>query len=154
MIRDLATSFCLKYQLNLENTCVLFYRGNDKVTETHLPDYDEYITYGREVQSVNPNIRIWIQSDETEFLEAMTKAFPDNHVIFYDEIRHMPRNPETTVDKVFKEQNAEMSKNYLAITYLMSQCKYILCGSGNCSLWIAFLRGNADGMFQFCARKA
>jgi len=152
-IRALASAFCVKYQMNLEKTCVLFYRGNDKVTETPLPSYEHYMNIARELLDIHPDLRIWVQSDETEFLNAMKTAFPDNHVIFYDEIRHMPCNPETTVDKVFHHQNAEMSKNYLAITYLMSQCKYVVCGSGNCSIWIALLRGNADGMVQFCAQK-
>ena len=31
----------------------------------------------------------------------------------------------------------------------MSKCKYVICGSsGNCSLWIALYRGNADNIFQ------
>ena len=30
----------------------------------------------------------------------------------------------------------------------MSKCKYIICGSGNCSIWIMFYRENANNVFQ------
>jgi len=138
-----------KYAFIPDRTCVLFYRGNDKAKETSLPSYEKYLQTAQSLLNTDPELRIWIQSDETEFLDAMKAAFPDNHVIFYDEIRHMPRNPQTTVDKKFYSQNYIMSKYYLAITYLMSQCKYVICGTGNCSLWIALFRGHNEGMTQF-----
>lgn len=145
-IRALASAFCVKYHMNLEKTCVLFYRGNDKVTETPLPSYEHYMNIARELLDIHPDLRIWVQSDETEFLEAMTAVFPDS-VVFYDEIRHMPRCV-TTVDKVFKPQNADMSMFYLAITVVMSRCRQVVFGGGNCSLWITLFRGHSDGIIQ------
>jgi len=146
-ILRLMTAFTDKYQLCPEQTCVLFYRGNDKSTEIALPDYQQYIEAGRRRLTTHPDIRFWIQSDETQFLDAMKAAFP-NHVVFYDEIRHMSRNPLNTVDRAFRDQNAVMSKNFVAITYLMASCKFVVCGTGNCSYWIALFRGNADGIVQ------
>ena len=37
----------------------------------------------------------------------------------------------------------------LAITIIMSKCKYIVCTTGNCSIWIMLYRGNVDNIFQF-----
>ena len=55
---------------------------------------------------------------------------------------------------VFYNQNNEFSKYYLAITMIMSECKYVVCGSsGNCSIWIMFYRGNADNVYQFLEDK-
>ena len=34
-----------KYNINYNNICVLFYRGNDKITETLLCNYNEYLIY-------------------------------------------------------------------------------------------------------------
>ena len=34
-----------KYQLDYDNTCVLFYRGNDKNKETQICGYQEYLSY-------------------------------------------------------------------------------------------------------------
>ena len=67
-------------QLDYENICVLFFRGNDKATEVELPSYEEYIHYGKYVLNLYPNIKFLIQSDETEFLITMANHFP-NHII-------------------------------------------------------------------------
>ena len=138
-----------KYKIDYENTCVLFYRGNDKQREIALPDYGYYIQIAKQKYQENPNIRFLVQSDETEFLVAMSKEFPNNYLILHDEIRFMKRTNDT-VDKVYRHLNPEMSKNYLAITCIMAKCKYVVCNSGNCSIWIAFYRGNAENITQFC----
>ena len=148
-IRDIMTHLEQKYRIDPENTCALFYRGNDKVTEIGLPEYSQYIYVGRQLLNLNPGIRFLVQSDETEFLDAMKAEFPTNHIICYDEIRHIASNPTTLVDKVFPEQNAVMSKNFLAIILTMAKCKYVVCGSGNCSFWMALFRGHSDGLVQF-----
>lgn len=53
-----------------------------------------------------------------------------------------------TVDKVMKDTNKIFSKYYLAITIIMSKCKYIICGTGNCSKWIMLYRGNFNNVCQ------
>ena len=101
-----------------------------------------------EILLENSNTRFLIQSDETEFIEKMTTLFP-NSFYFKDEARHMSKR-NSTVDKVFKNFNYRYAKFYLAITIIMSKCKAVVCGSsGNCSIWIAFYRGNADNLFQY-----
>ncbi len=136
-----------KYNLDYNNICVLFYRGNDKITETSLCNYDEYIKYANLVMEKNPNTIFLIQSDETEFIEYMTSTFP-NSFYLKDEIRHMNKCVNT-VDKCFGNTH-EFSKKYLAITIIMSKCNYIICGSGNCSIWIMFYRGNSNNIYQYC----
>jgi len=136
-----------KYELNYDNICVLFYRGNDKITETKLCNYEEYLEYANLIIKKNPDILFLIQSDETEFINFMREKFPKNSFYFKDEIRHMPKCC-STVDIVMKDKNYEFSKFYLAITIIMSKCKYVICGSGNCSIWIMFYRGNNNNVYQ------
>jgi len=136
-----------KYNLIYENICVLFYRGNDKNRETKKCSYDEYLNYANQIIIQNPNILFLIQSDETEFIEFMTNKFPDNSFYFKDEIRHM-KKCDDTLDKKMKSQNYEFSKKYLAITVIMSRCKYIICGSGNCDIWVMLYRGNNKNTIQ------
>jgi len=145
-INSIIDSIEYKYNIQYENTCVLFFRGNDKCTEMELPSYTQYILAAEQILEQNPGIRFLIQSDETEFLETMVSTFP-NSVVFFDEIRHMHKTTNT-VDRVFKSQNANMSLLYLAITYIMSRCKHIIFNRGNCSLWIALFRGNSDNIIQ------
>ena len=136
-----------KYNLIYENICVLFYRGNDKIKETKLCSYDEYLKYANKILIKNPDILFLIQSDETEFIEFIKGKLPDKSFYFKDEIRHM-KKCNSTVDKVMKSKNYDFSKKYLAITIIMSRCKYIICGSGNCSEWIMFYRENNKNVIQ------
>ena len=137
-----------KYNLleNYANICVLFYRGNDKAKETKLCGYNEFIEKAKHVQLENPDTIFLIQSDETEFIQRMQTEFPRSFY-FKDEIRHIPKCMNT-VDRINTSQNFKYSKYFLAITIIMSKCKTIICGSGNCSLWIMHYRGNADNIHQ------
>ena len=141
-----------KYNLDYDNICVLFYRGNDKITETQLSSYEDYLIYSNEIFEKNPNIIFLIQSDETEFIEYMTNIYPNNSIYFKDEIRHMNKTCNT-VDKVMKLNIHEYSMYYLAITIIMSKCKYIICGTGNCSIWIMLYRNNNKNTIQFIREK-
>ena len=146
-IKEIVNNIENKYNLFYENICVLFYRGNDKNTETKKCSYNEYLNYAYQLLKKDSKIVFLIQSDETEFLEFMTNEFPNNSFYFKDEIRHMKKCNDT-VDKKMRHQNYEFSKKYLAITIIMSRCKYIICGSGNCDLWIMLYRGNNKNVVQ------
>ena len=68
-VKDIETTYGLLD--NYENICCLFYRGNDKVTETRLASYEEFVNYGKRVLENNNNTVFLIQSDEVEFIEKM-----------------------------------------------------------------------------------
>jgi len=146
-INNIVNNIEKKYNLIYENICVLFYRGNDKNTETLKCDYHEYLHYANKLLIKNPQILFLIQSDETEFIEFMTNNFPNNSFYFKDEIRHI-KKCNSTVDITMRFQNYDFSKKYLSITIIMSKCKYIICGSGNCDMWIMFYRGNNKNVIQ------
>lgn len=151
-IQEIIHTLEKKYCLDYDNICVLFYRGNDKIRETKLPEYDDYINHIQTIMQTNPNVKFLIQSDETEFIEKMTNLLPENSFYFKDEIRHI-KKCNSTVDFVFRDSNYIFSKNYLAITFIMSKCKYIMCGSGNCSIWIMFFREHCNNVYQFLNNK-
>ena len=136
-----------KYNIDYNNICVLFYRGNDKNRETSICDYSEYLIYANKILEINPNILFLIQSDETEFINFISEKFPNNSFYLKDEIRHIPKC-NSTVDIILKDKNPVFSKYYLAITIIMSKCKYIICGTGNCSFWIILYRGNSNNIYQ------
>jgi len=139
-----------KYGLHdYSNICVLFFRGNDKVTEIPVAPYSDYLVRAKRLLSENSSLQFLVQSDEQEFIDTMLAEFPDS-IYFKDETRRIPRSIDT-VDKAAnaKRDNFPFSKQYLAITYIMSKAKYLIFGSGNCSIWILLYRGNATGVQQF-----
>lgn len=137
----------LRKDVDFQKTCVLLYRGNDKITEAPLCKYEDFLFYANQVLDRDSDIKFLLQSDESEFFDFFTSHFPHNSFYFKDKIRHMPKTLSSVDLQI--GNNYIYSKYYLAITYLMSQCKYIICQSGNTSLWVALYRGHASGIFEF-----
>ena len=146
-IKNIITNMEKKYNIDYKNICVLFYRGNDKNSETKICSYDEYIAIAKHIMHKCPQIKFLLQSDETGFITQMRSVFPNNSICFNDEIRHMNKCG-STVDMCMNNDNHKYSKYYLAITIIMSKCKYVICGSGNCSMWIMFYRENDNNVYQ------
>lgn len=147
--QDIIETIEKKYNIDYNNTCVLFYRGGDKCKETKLAPYSEFFEQADKIKKDNPNIQFLIQSDETNFINGCLERY-SNSFYFKDEIRHM-NNRKTVVDNVkFKNgSNFTFVHKYLAITIIMSKCNYIICPSGNCSIWIVFYRGHAENVIQY-----
>ena len=145
-IRNIILQIEQKYNIDYENTCCIFYRGNDKSTETTIPSYD---TMYEKILSLNiSDKKILLQSDETEFFEYFTKKLP-NHIIFNDKIKHI-RKKKTSINHI-TDCNTKfiLVKNFLAIVYIMSKCKYIVCTSGNISIWITYFRENSNNIYHY-----
>jgi hypothetical protein len=139
-----------KYNIdNYQDICVLFYRGNDKTTETVLPSYELIVEQARTLYNENNNIKFLVQSDETEFIDRMIQEFPNNSFYLKDEIRTIKKSNNLSVDKINSETNFVYSQYYLAITIIMSKCKYLICTTGNCSLWIVLYKGTVDNVYQY-----
>lgn len=143
------SSISNKYNLDYNNTCVLFYRGLDKITEFSIPSYKDVFKQAHKIKEQNPDIKFLIQSDETDFIIAATLQFPGS-IVFRDETRSVFRQINS-VDLIYQEKNENFyySKIFLAIVLIMSKCKYIICNTGNISLWTCFYRGNANNVFQY-----
>lgn len=145
-ILDKVETIKSKYNIDYSNTCVLFYRGNDKETETTCGSYDQFLQRALKLHHNNNNIRFLVQSDETEFIDFCSEHLP-NSTVFYDEIRHMKKDKNGIVDKL-GYNNYYYSKLFLAIVIIMSRCSHVLVNSSNISLWIYFFRGNANNLQQ------
>ncbi len=147
-IKNIISDIELKYSLDYNNICVLFYRGTDKSTETELSGYSGYLEYALKIYSQNNKVKFLVQSDDTNFINYITKNLNEEQIIiFRDEIRHTDK--KNTVDHLDWINNNKFSKYFLAITIIMSKSKYVICGSGNCSLWIMLFRGNSENVSQF-----
>ena len=64
-----------KYNIEYENTIAVFYRGNDKVKETNIGSYDEFLNKTLECSNSNPEKKIIIQ---TAIQKPMIRTHPMN----------------------------------------------------------------------------
>lgn len=126
-----------KYGICPSKTCVLFHRGTDKTREVGIPSYEEVCDHADTNQ-------IWLQSEEPEFLKHGKIRFPEA-IIIEDENCTTRMGGSVTSNIT----NHDYAKWFLAIVLLMSECKTVVCGTGNISLWIALFRGNSEGIHQY-----
>ena len=65
-----------------------------------------------------------------------------------DMIEHYYANITYESYITYNDQIKNDIKYLLATMNIMAQCKHIICSSGNVSLWILLLRGNAQNVHQ------
>ena len=127
---------------------MLFFRGGDKISETKLPSYQEYIVEIRKKHE-HTNLKYLVQSDESEFIEEMMNTFSQSFY-FKDEIRTLPASRKGQVDNCITDvSNFEFTQKFLAIVIIMSKCKFVYCNSGNISIWIRIYRELNEGFNQW-----
>ena len=141
----------INYQIDLQNTCAVFYRGNDKSRETAIAPYQDFIDKAKEIQAQNPGIKFLVQPDETEFLEAFLKEFPD--AIYFSETPHMSKKDSAIFFELPIAERPEHGKFFLSAVLIMSQCKHLITHSGNGGLWSVIYRGNGENVYQWLNNK-
>lgn len=135
-----------KYNIMHENTVAVYYRGTDKYRETKLASFDDFYNQIIKIININKDINILLQSDCAKFIDYINNKNLKN-VVIIDENKTSYNN-----NGIHHEQSC--STNYQDMFYflstivILSKCKYIICSSGNCSIWIMFYRGNNANVIQ------
>lgn len=144
----------LKNKYNIEtNNCIgLYYRGTDKYKETPIDSYESYYQKLKEIIKNDKKIQILIQTDSTPFLDYMKKNCFNKNIIIIKENSTSSTNKGIHFEKSSSENYKDM-QNLFATFLIISKCKYIICSSGNCSVWIMFYRKNAKNVYQNLNKK-
>lgn len=146
VVMDVVALYEKKYAIDYKNTCAVFYRGNDKFTETNVASYESFISKARVFKKEHPNIKFLVQTDETEFLEAFLREFPGSTT--FQETPSMSKIKSTIHDQLPVEDRTEHGKTFFAAILALSKCNSIITHSGNGSLWCVLYRGNCENVYQ------
>jgi hypothetical protein len=150
IIKQLSKQLLQQYHIRPDHCIAVYYRGTDKNGEIKTDTYERFYHKLQEVRVKDPTVQILLQTDETQFVEYMKEKCMD-HLIIINEL-------STSITKKGIHHEKSPSENYNDITYLfsviriMSTCNYIICSSGNVSVWMMLYRGHANGVHQnlFC----
>jgi len=145
---DIAQGYISNYNIDIDNTCAVFYRGNDKVKECVITPYGDFINKAQEILNDNPDIRFLVQPDETEFLEAFTSAFPDR-CFYFAETPHMRKKNSAIFYELPAHLKTEHGCNFLGAVLVIASCKHLITHSGNGGMWAVLYRGNFENVHQF-----
>lgn len=151
-VKSIVSILETKYNIDYDNTCSVFYRGNDKSKETGIASYLDFFNQVDDVISKKPTVRFHVQTDETQFVEEFLKRYPNSFV--FEETPHIQKS-QTTVHDILPTSDRRLSAaNFLAATIVVSKCKYIITHSGNCGIWSILYRGNTDNVYQYLDHKS
>jgi hypothetical protein len=148
VVQNWVDVFTSKYQLDYNNLCGVFYRGNDKSRETTIAPYNEFIFKAQQILDKNPGIKFLVQPDETEFLETFTAAFPDR-CIWFEETPHMKSKSSCIFYELPTNKKTEHGSTFMAATICLSKCNHLITHSGNGGNWAILYRGNTDNVYQW-----
>lgn len=147
-VGDMVHIYQSKYGIDFENTCAIFYRGNDKQKECVVTPYIDFIVQAQQILEDNPGIRFLVQPDETEFLREFMAAFP-GRCFYFTETPHMRKKDSAIFYELPPEKKTEHGQYFLAAVLTMAKCKHLILHSGNGAMWCAMYRGNFDNVHQF-----
>jgi len=151
-IQTILNELIKKYNISTDDCIAIYYRGTDKIIETIVGTYDSYYEKLKEVIENKPHLQILIQTDTTPFLDFMLEKLKDDSK-FNGNIIVINENSTSSTDigihnEKTRSENFEDIKYLFATFLIISRCKYIICSSGNCSIWMMFFRGNANNVYQ------
>lgn len=146
-VLEIVSLFETTYKIDYTHTCAVFYRGNDKATETMLAPYESFIAQAQSIEARHPGIVFLVQTDETEFLEAFCAVFPT--AIHFEEIPSIRKKVSTVHDEMPIGERAEFGARFFAATLVLAKCTYVITHTGNCALWCVLYRGSTTGVYQW-----
>ena len=136
-----------KYNIDYENTLAIYYRGTDKSKETQIASFDEYYNQINQIIKQNKSINILVQTDTSQFVDYINNKnlkniiiVNENHTSYSNKGIHYEKSPTDNYNEMF---------NLFSTFLIIAKCKYIICGSGNCSIWMMLYRGNNKNVIQY-----
>lgn len=136
-----------KYNINYNNTLAVYYRGTDKTKETKITGFKYFYNRINEIIKVEPNLNVIVQTDTSQFIDYINNKNLNNIIIFNE-------NDTSYSNKGIHNEKTNLHNynqmfNLLSTFIILSKCKYVICSSGNCSLWIMLYRKNAKNVIQY-----
>jgi len=147
---ELYNNLISKYNIDLNKTISVLYRGNDKTLETNLPSYDEILQKTLQVYSDFPNHKILVQSDEFEFCEFMKNQLPE--VIVIEETKKIHKSNTAIQYTLKKGERVITSQTFLSVMQIIANSSQVILNSGNVGLWTCLYRKKFNGVHQYLSR--
>jgi hypothetical protein len=125
----------------VENRTAVVYRGNDKVKDSPLVDYETMIVMAQDTGSK----RFIVQTDELDFYEYFKRHFPDT--VRFENFTMIRRDPNVYILPALGLR-AQFAVDFFAAIIALARAPQLLIVTGNIGMWCALFRGHLDGLWQ------
>lgn len=133
-----------KYNIDVNNTIGILYRGTDRFYENFKPEL--YIQKCKEILYENPELKILIQTDQEQFINKCYENFDNEKIIIINEL------PKTTGNLALHftdiEDRLTWAINLDTSIRIISECKYLINHNGSVAFMCCLYRGNSNNMFM------
>jgi hypothetical protein len=154
LVYDYVEFFVKKYEIHPENILAICFRGTDKYTEIEETSYKTFLSHVPNIIKAKGINRVFIQTDQTQFIDFFKNSFPD---ISFFTIKEIP----TTKSKrqlyskggVIKKDKVLHAQMFFAAMQILSSCKFLINHTGNVARWIVKYRGSTKNMIQYKGNK-
>lgn len=147
-IKSLCDDLIKKYDLDLNRTLGVYYRGSDKIREEKLPTFEEYIDKVQIRVNEGSFDRVFLQTDELKFKDAFLTSVKNSFHI--DELGF-----SETGDGVHRELRrkgrgrTKNSEYMLAVVHIFSQLNSLVVNTSHVSYAMCLYRNSVKNVLQY-----
>jgi len=143
---NIRKSLVYKYNIQPSKCIGMYIRCTDKYGETKLGSFSEYENKIKDILHIDNSLQILLVTDSYYCEEYMKSKF--TNIICTTENR-VSKTQKGIHNESSRLENYNDMFVFTSLLLIISTCKYIVCSSGNCSLWIMLYRGHAHNVNQF-----
>jgi len=147
LIMALQSQIIHKYNIDPANTLVFCMRGTDKWTEIRSATADVYFNKCKTILRKNPNLRVWVQTDQQQYRDYLLREFGDR-AFAIDELPVMQGGVILHHEQNLKFDRFKFGQYLLATMNLVARCNTVITHTGNLAYWQALYRGDTNNFFQ------
>lgn len=134
-----------RYGLLTDNLLTICYRGTDKFRDTTLGSYDTFLDRAAEILSQEPDLRVLVQTDQSQFLDRARERLGD--VLIFDEL---PRTESSTVmHNIIDRGKVAWAQTFLGAIHLIADSRHLVVHTGNVARWLCLYRGHTNRVMQY-----
>lgn len=140
--------FTRQYKIIPQETLAICFRGTDKNKDIKETPYKTFTSQVRNIIDKSNISRVFIQTDQTQFIDFFYSSYPDIPFFYIKEI------PTTTTRRhlyrgIIKENKVIHSQMFLASMQILAQCNFLINHTGNVARWIIKYRQSTDRTIQY-----
>jgi len=144
--------FIDKYEIDMDKTLAICFRGTDKFIDIEEPSYESFISHVPSIMQNKELDRVFIQTDQTQFIDFFKSSYPNIPVFSIQEIP-TTRSKKHLYKGIIQKNKVTHAQMFLAVMQILSRCKFLINHTGNVARWIVTYRGSTENMIQYKGNK-
>lgn len=146
-IQRIKNNFIVDTDINFSSALSIYFRGTDTQLDRGICCYNVFVNKVRHLINNKEIKQILLQTDDKMFQDYILSSDLNIPILTIKEIKPIYSN--VGFHFKIKRNKIKHIKDMVAVTLLMSECKYNLCNASNLSRWILLYKKEKENFYQF-----